>query len=111
MVLDDRSSKLVQHGFHFRNWAGPGEAASDHFGLSHVVIVPATADRMIVSGQLGIRDDDTVSSNLQEEIDEAFDHVEKSLKAAGLGDDAWEHIYKACIDPVASLTGLLILAP
>lgn len=86
-------SKLSSHGFQFHNWPGPGEEAARHFGLSHAVIIPPNSRTIIVGGQIGINADGTVPVDLAEEITEAFDHVEKSLKAAGLGDDAWEHVY------------------
>lgn len=86
-------SKLLAHGFEFRNWPGPGEEAAKHFGLSHAVIVPPNSRTIIVGGQIGVRDDGTISEDLVEEVTEAFDHVERSLKAAGLGDDAWEHVF------------------
>ena len=86
-------SKLVSHGFQFRNWPGAGEEAAAHFGLSHAVIVPANARTIIVGGQIGIRDDGTIPTDLAEEVAEAFDHVERALRAAGLGEDAWEHVY------------------
>ncbi|KAF1841292.1 YjgF-like protein [Cucurbitaria berberidis CBS 394.84] len=94
MVTDDRSSKLCAHGFQFRNWPGAGEEAAARMGISHAVILPPNARTIIVAGQVGIRDDGTVSENLSEEVETAFEHVDKALKVAGLGDDAWEHIYK-----------------
>lgn len=87
------ASKLSEFGFQFRNWPGAGEKAAEHFGLTHAVVVPANARTVIVGGQLGIRDDGTVPEDLTEEVEEAFEHVERALKAAGLGDDAREHVY------------------
>ncbi|CAG9998478.1 unnamed protein product [Clonostachys byssicola] len=86
------ASKLAAHGFEFHNWAG-GEEAAEGFGISHAVVVPANARTIVISGQVGIRDDGTIPSDLEEQITEAFDHVERSLKAAGLGEDAWEYVY------------------
>ena len=91
--MTNLESKLTTHGFKFRNWPGPGEQAAAQFGLSHAVIVPANTRTVIIGGQVGVRDDGTVPSDLAEEVAEAFDHVERALKAAGLGDDAWEHVY------------------
>lgn len=87
-----QTSKLVSHGFEFRNWAG-GEEAAEQFGLTHAVIVPANTRRVIVGGQLGIRDDGTIPDKLEDQVREAFDHVTRSLQAAGLGEDAWEYVY------------------
>ncbi|KAK1764004.1 Endoribonuclease L-PSP/chorismate mutase-like protein [Phialemonium atrogriseum] len=87
------TSKLSSHGFRFCNWAGPGEEAATKFGISHAVVVPPNIRTVIVGGQIGVKDDGTVPTDLAEEITEAFDNVERSLKAAGLGDDAWEHVY------------------
>ena len=98
------------------NWAGPGthhnyhtlviaknltsekgEEAAAQFGLSHAVILPPNARTILVGGQVGIADDGSVPTSVTEEVDLAFAHVEKALKAAGLGDDAWEHVYKVYI--------------
>ncbi|KAJ5793993.1 hypothetical protein N7457_000592 [Penicillium paradoxum] len=87
-------SKLSGHGLKFHNWPGPGEAAAEHFGLSHAVILPANARRVLIGGQLGVRDDGTIPEDPAEEVEVAFEHVERALKAAGFGDDAWEHVYK-----------------
>ncbi|KAJ5951676.1 YjgF/Yer057p/UK114 family [Penicillium vulpinum] len=88
------ASKLTTHGLKFYNWAGAGEQAAEHFGLSHAVIIPANARRVLIGGQLGIRDDGTIPTDPAEEADIAFEHVERALKAAGFGDDAWEYVYK-----------------
>jgi enamine deaminase RidA (YjgF/YER057c/UK114 family) len=71
-----------------------GEEAAEHLGLSHAVIVPANVRTIILSGQVGLLDGGIVPKALPEQVDLAFQHVEKALKAAGLGDDAWEHVYK-----------------
>jgi enamine deaminase RidA (YjgF/YER057c/UK114 family) len=90
------ASKLAAHGFEFHNWAG-GEEAAEGFGISHAVVVPANARTIVISGQVGIRDDGTIPSDLEEQITEAFDHVERSLKAVGLGEDAWEYVYSVSL--------------
>lgn len=97
--MPGQPSKLVSHGFEFRNWPG-GEEPAESFGLSHAVIVPANARTIIVGGQIGIRDDGTVPEKLEDQIKEAFDHVTRSLQAAGLGDDAWEYVYSVSFHPV-----------
>ncbi|KAK7431027.1 hypothetical protein QQZ08_002557 [Neonectria magnoliae] len=86
-------SKLLAHGLRFVNWPG-GEAAAESFGISHAVVIPANTQTVTIGGQLGIKDDGTVPENLEDEITEAFDHVTRSLKAVGLGDDAWEYVYE-----------------
>ncbi|KAJ3521449.1 hypothetical protein NM208_g13285 [Fusarium decemcellulare] len=86
------ASKLCEYGFEFHNWAG-GQEGAEMFGLSHAVIVPKSVRRIILSGQVGIKADGTIPADLSEEIREAFEHVLLSLKAAGLGDDAFEYIY------------------
>ncbi|KAF1843686.1 YjgF-like protein [Cucurbitaria berberidis CBS 394.84] len=88
------TSKLGAHGFSFWNWPGAGEAAAEQMGLSHAVVIPANARTIVVGGQVGIRDDGKVPSSIEEEVLEAFDHVERALKAAGLKEDAWEFVYK-----------------
>ncbi|KAJ9150016.1 hypothetical protein NKR23_g4141 [Pleurostoma richardsiae] len=86
-------SKLAAHGVRFYNWPG-GEGPAEAFGISHALVLPAGVQTIMVGGQLGIREDDTVSENIEEEVTEAFEHVARSLKAAGLGDDAWEYVYE-----------------
>lgn len=61
------------------------------------MVLPANASTIIVGGQVGIKDDGSVSANLTEEVEEAFRHVEKALQAAGLGEDAWEYVFKVLI--------------
>lgn len=87
-------SKLCNHAVEFHNWPGAGEKAANHFGLSHAVVIPANARRVLVGGQLGLRDDGSVPTDPAEEVDIAFEHVQHALQAAGLGDDAWEYVYK-----------------
>lgn len=87
-------SKLTSHGLKFHNWPGTSEQAADHFGLSHAVIVPANARRILIGGKLGIRDDGSIPTDPVEEADIAFQHVERALKATGIGDTAWEDVYK-----------------
>lgn len=102
--MAESTSKLSSHGFRFCNWAGPGEEAATKFGISHAVVVPPNVRTVIVGGQIGVKDDGTVSTDLAEEITEAFDHVERSLKAAGLGDDAWEHVYSVSLLAMSCLS-------
>ncbi|KAK0638341.1 RutC family protein YjgH [Lasiodiplodia hormozganensis] len=106
MVLIDEKSKLCAHGFSFRNWPGPGEEAAASFGLSHAVIVPPNVRTVIVGGQVGIADDGSVPEDLAAEVREAFEHVGRALRAAGLGEDAWEYVYKITTFEV-STPGLL----
>lgn len=95
MVLDYKSPVLSQHGLQFRNHPGaPGEGAADAFHMSNAVVIPANASRIIVGGKIGLRADDTAPNNLKEEIDQAFQNVQLALKQCGLGENAWEHVYK-----------------
>ncbi|KAL3487080.1 hypothetical protein BJX62DRAFT_214356 [Aspergillus germanicus] len=90
-------SILNAKGFEFHNWPGAGEEAAAMFGLSHAVIVPANARRVIIGGQVGIRDDGEVPTDVAEEVDVAFSHVEAALVAAGLpAENAWQHVYQVC---------------
>ncbi|KAH6991402.1 Endoribonuclease L-PSP/chorismate mutase-like protein [Ilyonectria sp. MPI-CAGE-AT-0026] len=86
-------SKLTAHGFKFVNWVG-GEEAAESFGISHAVIIPPNVQIVTVGGQLGIKDDGKIPEKLEDQVAEAFDHVTRTLKAAGLGDDAWEYVYE-----------------
>lgn len=49
---------------------------------------------VIVGGQVGIADDGSVPEDLTAEVREAFEHVGRALRATGLGEDAWEYVYK-----------------
>ncbi|KAF2996777.1 hypothetical protein E8E14_004914 [Neopestalotiopsis sp. 37M] len=90
------SSKLATHGFGFYNHSGfSGQGASDAFGLSNAIVTPFEGRRIITSGHIGIRDDETVPKDLREEVEQAFRSVTLTLQAAGLKDDAWEYVYKA----------------
>ncbi|KAL4969800.1 Endoribonuclease L-PSP/chorismate mutase-like protein [Aspergillus stella-maris] len=86
------SSILNNHGFTFHNWPGAGEEAANFFGLSHAVIVPPNARRVIIGGQVGIADDGKVPANITDEVDAAFEHAERALKAAGV--PGWEFVYR-----------------
>lgn len=87
------STNLLEgHGFLFHNWQG-SEELSEQLGISNAVIVPANARRVIVGGQLGLRDNDSVPSDVEEQIELAFTRVTRSLQACGLGDDAWQYVY------------------
>lgn len=115
MVVDDKRSILTNYGLKFRNWAGPGEEAADFFGLSHAVVIPLgnEASRVLISGQLGIRDDGSVPSDLKDEIIGVFEALGRALRSAGFGDDAWEHIVKvrgtfSLLFPCSSFTAILI---
>jgi len=104
MVLNYTSPVLSQHGLQFRNHAGaPGEGAADAFHMSNAVVIPANASRIIVGGKIGLRADDTAPDNLADEIDQAFQNVQLALQACGLGDNAWEHVYKASCRPQTDL--------
>lgn len=83
----------MYEGAHTNN-ESPGEAAAEQMGISHAVIVPANSRTVIIGGQVGIDSNGEVPEKLEDEVRVAFEHVEASLRAAGLGDDAWEHVYK-----------------
>lgn len=99
------ASKLSAHGFKFCNWPGPGEEAAEAFGLTHAIIVPPNTKTIIVGGQIGIKDDGSISEDVEEQVTEAFEHVKQALQAAGLGEDAWEYVYKVSLSqtPVLSI--------
>jgi len=92
MGSENKESILSEHGLKFRNSAA-GEASANKFHMSNVVSIPANSQRIIVSGKVGAKDG-KVPKDLNEEIDQAFKNVESSLRAAGLGEDAWQYVYK-----------------
>ncbi|KGO69803.1 hypothetical protein PITC_042660 [Penicillium italicum] len=87
-VSEYTSSKLTFHGLKLHSWPGADEQAVEHFGLAHDVTIPANACRVLIGGQLGIRDDDSIPTDPAEEADIPFDYVERALEIAGFGDDA-----------------------
>lgn len=99
-------SILNSFGFSFWNWPGAGEEAANFFGLSHAVIRPANVKTVCVGGQVGIRDDESVPTDIHEEVDEVFAHVERALKSAGLRDNAWEHVYKVLSNQPSLLSNI-----
>jgi enamine deaminase RidA (YjgF/YER057c/UK114 family) len=58
---------------------------------SQVVIHPANARRIVVSGQVGVRADGTVVEGLDAQVEQAFRNLIACLAAAGAGP---EHIVK-----------------
>ncbi|KAK4939249.1 hypothetical protein LTR10_020446 [Elasticomyces elasticus] len=86
------ASVLEQHGFKFVNYPD-GEEFADKFHFSHAVIVPPNVRTIVVSGQVGIRADGTVPSDISQEASFALDKVAKALRAAGLGEDALEYVF------------------
>ena len=92
MVLENEGSKLSPYGLKFRNSAS-GEASANKFHMSNVTIIPESSRRIIVGGRAGAKNG-VVPKDLAEEIDQAFQNVEDSLKAAGLDKDPWEYVYK-----------------
>lgn len=58
------------------------------------MILPPNTRRIIVGGQVGIRDDGSIPEDPAQQVMEAFTHVKRALQAAGLGDDAMDYVYK-----------------
>ena len=103
MVIKYTGSKLDASGVEFYNFPGAGEAAADAMNISHAVVLPVSGRTIHVGGQVGIKDDDSVPANLEDEVNEAFEHVKAALQEAGLEHDATEHIYKVRALQVLSL--------
>ncbi|WP_431732402.1 RidA family protein [Chromobacterium vaccinii] len=54
------------------------------YGFSQAVAIPASARRLLLSGQVGVdRDEVTVSSDLAGQTAQALDNIERVLAAAG----------------------------
>lgn len=87
------ASVLEKYGFKFVNFK-EGEEVAQQLHFSHAVIVPPSAQTVLVSGQVGIRQDGSVPKSLEAEYEEAFLHVERALQAAGLGENALEYVFE-----------------
>ncbi|MDI4633540.1 RidA family protein [Pelomonas sp. V22] len=69
---------------------------------SHAVTVPAGAELIYLSGQLGVRPDGSTPDNIAEQADQVFANILALLKAHGL---APEHIVKLTTFMVAGQDG------
>lgn len=81
----------------FFNWLGAGVEISEQLGMTHAVTIPPGTSIIHVGGQAGITAEGTVPSDLEDEITEAFAHIELSLREAGLSGlrhDVWGCIFR-----------------
>lgn len=65
--------------------------------MTHAAVIPPGVSTIHVGGQVGLTAQGTVPADLEEEIKEAFEHIELSLRAAGLSgtkQEVWAHVYK-----------------
>ncbi|KAG6355010.1 hypothetical protein INS49_004091 [Diaporthe citri] len=77
----------------FFNWPGAGEEISEILKVTHAAVIPPGVSTIHVGGQVGL----TVPAELEEEVKEAFEHIELSLRAAGLPgtkQEVWAYVYK-----------------
>jgi len=63
----------------------PPEIAAPASRYSHGVLVPASAKRLVISGQVGVYPDGVVADGLAAQIEQAFVNLEAVLAAAGMG--------------------------
>lgn len=54
-------------------------------GFAHGIVHSARARRLLTSGQVGLKADGTVSQDLHEQMEQAFDNLEIVLREAGMG--------------------------
>lgn len=81
----------------FFNWPGAGEQISETLEMTHAAVIPPGVSTIHVGGQVGLTPQGTVPADLEEEIKEAFEHIELSLRAAGLTgtkQEVWAYVYK-----------------
>lgn len=62
----------------------PGSIRAPFAAYSHGVLVPAGADMIFCSGQLGIAADETVPENVAEQAELCFRNIEAILAEAGM---------------------------
>lgn len=87
------------NGVRYFNWPGAGVEISESLGMTHAVVIPPGVSIIHVGGQAGITAEGTVPVDLGEEITEAFEHIELSLREAGLTGsrhDVWGHVFRVC---------------
>jgi enamine deaminase RidA (YjgF/YER057c/UK114 family) len=58
------------------------------------VIKPAGTATIYVHGQVGIDETNKVPTDAVKEVDKCLKHVEASVQAAGLGENAMEYVFK-----------------
>lgn len=89
-------TRASSNGVRFFNWPGAGEEISESLSMTHASVIPPGASIIHVGGQVGIKSDGTVPTDLAEEIREAFSHIELSLREAGLtgsSEEVWACVY------------------
>ncbi|KAJ3547159.1 hypothetical protein NM208_g1658 [Fusarium decemcellulare] len=94
--MPEINKKPHSNGIQYANFDGAnGQGTADLFGLSNAVVVPVgSGNRVITSGTIGMRADETVPQGLDEEVEQAFKNIEEALGAAGLSQDLWKKVYK-----------------
>ena len=63
----------------------PPDVAAPASRYSHGAEHGASARRLVISGQVGIRPDGTIPEGLDEQVELCFDHLERVLAGAGMG--------------------------
>jgi len=66
----------------------PGTVHEPVGAYSHTATVPAGAELLFVSGQVGVRQDGTAPATLAEQADAAFANLRACLAAHGLGPES-----------------------
>ncbi|KAH8589867.1 hypothetical protein B0O99DRAFT_636015 [Bisporella sp. PMI_857] len=90
-------TKAAENGVEFFNWPGPGEAISETLNVTHAVVIPPGASIIQIGAQVGNTDSGAVPEDIEDEITEAFRHIELSLRESGLTGsitDVWGCVYR-----------------
>lgn len=66
--------------------AGALAQAGETLGVSQAVSIPASARIVVTSGQLGFRDDLSISENLGEQLEQLLQNAQNVLVASGVND-------------------------
>lgn len=77
---------LNSEGIKAYNVPGIGERVSDLLKISSAVVLPANSRLVVTSGNTGFGDDMKCSTNISEQVDQAFKNVEAALASAGVKD-------------------------
>ncbi|KAL2209974.1 YjgF-like protein [Sarocladium strictum] len=70
----------------FINIPGALAKAGETLGVSQAVSIPANARIVVTSGQVGFREDLSISENLGEQLDQILQNAQRVLVASGVND-------------------------
>ncbi|CRG91838.1 hypothetical protein PISL3812_08892 [Talaromyces islandicus] len=92
------SSSINTFGKLLQRITFPGyEVLSDHFNIAAAIVVPRDCRLLVTSGHVGLDKDGKLEEGLENQMDTAFENVEKSIRAAApslIEKEAWRTVYQ-----------------